>query len=51
MPREISVHNNDVSVLNRELRFFIQYFMQLGHTECELIFGWHWGLNYPAGKP
>lgn len=51
MPREICIHNNDVSVLVRELRFVIQYFLQLGHTECEVVFGWRWGMGYPAGEP
>lgn len=29
----------------------IEYFLKLGQTQCELVFGWHWGLNYPPGNP
>src|SRR5262249_20390938 len=29
----------------------IQYLQELGHDRCELVFGWHWGLEYPPGRP
>ncbi|MDB5345302.1 MAG: hypothetical protein JWP89_3679 [Schlesneria sp.] len=51
MAHEIRVHPDDTDVLRSELRFMIQYFLKLGQTECDLVFGWHWGVNYPPGRP
>jgi hypothetical protein len=48
---EIRIHPDDDDVLRSELRFMIEYFLELGQTQCELVFGWHWGLNYPPGDP
>ena len=46
MAREISVHVDDDAVLLVELRHLVSYLRGLGHERCELLFGWHWGLDY-----
>ncbi len=51
MARELSIHNCDAAILISELQFVIEYFLNLGHSHCELMFGWHWGIYYPPGNP
>jgi hypothetical protein len=51
MAREISVHEVAQDVLRAELRHVVQYFRDLGHEQCELVFGWHWGMDYPPAAP
>jgi hypothetical protein len=51
MAREISVHEVAQDVLRAEMRHLIQYLRDRGHEHCELVFGWHWGMEYPKGTP
>jgi hypothetical protein len=51
MAREISIHEVAQDVLRAELRHVVQYFRDLGHGHCELMFGWHWGMDYPPAAP
>jgi len=51
MARDISIHDDDVNVLRRELRFVLQYLERLGHTDSQVVFGWPWGLVYPPDNP
>jgi hypothetical protein len=51
MKREVSVHEITRDVLHAELLNLIRYLRDLGHEECQVVFGWHWGMDYPAGAP
>lgn len=51
MNREISVHNVGEEGLRTELRFLVTYFRNLGLTECRVLFGWHWGMDYYSTSP
>jgi hypothetical protein len=51
MKREVSVHEVTQDVLRAELSNLIRYLRDLGHEECQVVFGWHWGMDYPAGAP
>lgn len=51
MSREISIHNVGPDALLAELKHLIDYLQELGMQETELMFGWHWGMDYPPGAP
>ena len=51
MAGEISIHQVTPDILRVELRHAVQYFQDLGHEQCELVFGWHWGMYYPPSAP
>jgi hypothetical protein len=51
MKRVVSVHEVTQDVLRAELSNLIRYLLDLGHDKCQLVFGWHWGMDYPAGAP
>jgi hypothetical protein len=51
MAREISIHEVDQNVLRAELKHLVQYLLDRGHEQCELEFGWHWGMEYPPEAP
>lgn len=51
MAREISIHEVAQDVLRAELRHVVHYFRGMGYDWCELEFGWHWGMDYPAEEP
>lgn len=51
MTREISIHDVNRAVLLNELRHVVAYFCDLGYETCELVFGWHWGMDYPPAAP
>ena len=51
MKREISVHEVTQDVMRAELLNFIRYLLDLGHKDCQLLFGWAWGMDYPVGTP
>ena len=46
MSYEISVHHDDISVLLAELSHLVHYLRARGHEQCEVLFGWHWGMDY-----
>lgn len=44
--RQVTVHDVDDQILRSELTHLILYLQGLGHEQCEVLFGWHWGINY-----
>jgi hypothetical protein len=51
MRREISIHEVDDAVLLGEFRHLVLYLRGLDHERCEVLFGWHWGIDYyPTSK-
>ena len=51
MRRDISIHDVAKDVLRAEILYMIQYFRELGHEQYEVVFGWHWGMDYPPEAP
>lgn len=51
MNRDISIHAVTQDILRAELLHLISYFRELGHEQCEVVFGWHWGMDYPLKAP
>lgn len=51
MAIEVSVHQVARGVLWAELRHVVHLLRGWGLDSCELIFGWHWGMEYPPGTP
>jgi hypothetical protein len=51
MKREISVHEITQDVLRAELSNLIRYLIDLGQEDCQVAFGWRWGMDYPADAP
>jgi hypothetical protein len=51
MRRILSIHEVADDVLRAELVHLVQYLRELGHERCQLVFGWHWGMDYPPGAP
>lgn len=49
--REYSVHQLSDNDLRAELLQIMQYFGDLGHQRCKIVFGWPWGMDYPPGAP
>lgn len=50
MSREIITNPITPAQMHEELAFFIQFFMQLGREQCEVIFGFAWGNEYYPGR-
>ena len=51
MRREVSIHEVAQDGLHAELVHLIEYLRDLGHERCQVVFGWHWGMNYPPEAP
>jgi hypothetical protein len=51
MTRAIDIHGVPREVLRAELAYLIGYLGERGHERCEVVFGWHWGMDYPPEKP
>jgi hypothetical protein len=42
MERDIQIHTEDVDRLRAELEYVCGYFREIGHKECDLLFGFAW---------
>ncbi len=47
----MSTRSLKTSACRPELRHVVRYFQDLGHKQCELAFGWRWGMDYPPPAP
>lgn len=46
MKREILTYSISEDQIHEELKFFEEYFIQLGYLNCEILFGAFWGNEY-----
>ena len=50
MRREIVTQPISTEQIHQELVFLVEYFKLLGHTQCEVVFGSAWGIDYYPGN-
>lgn len=50
MEREILTYPIEKDQVHDELVFFVEYFSGKGFEDCEILFGFAWGIEYYPGK-
>ena len=46
MKREILTHPIDAELVLAELEYFVEYFHNQGVSDCHVLFGFAWGMDY-----